>query len=412
MLPGTGYEGDLAAAVGRLHSVLWRRLVDPRTGVLLDYAGPDGEADIPTPDDCRACRPNALSWWTPIENGAFFNGLYLDALCTSWEVDRNPRTRDEARTIARGLFLLQDVGTRPGFIARGVSTDGKTHYPLGSSDQTFPWLYGLWRYLDCGMANEAEREEIIRRMDTVVRMVKGLGWRMPAEVPYEVAGEWLTDCFREVSRALFANRIMLELSGDPFWQESLDEVMGHVFPDGRGVVDVLLNVGQETPFHFTWINAASVAAVRDLGRLEENAELKATYRECLRRAGEAAAPYVPRWREFPGHEAPFNGDWRCMNAIQGRQETVADAVSLAVEQLKLWDTACPAVRLEKKYVMWPLFAAWIVLLSGDDDLIGPVLPEMCAAILSLDPDRLHYSACFVVENIYAELLRRRHATAV
>ena len=35
--------------------------------------------NLPTPEECRAGKPNALGWFQPIENGAMFNGLYLDA---------------------------------------------------------------------------------------------------------------------------------------------------------------------------------------------------------------------------------------------------------------------------------------------------------------------------------------------
>jgi len=382
---------ELHASAEELHAVLWERLVDERTGILLDYAAPDGSVEIPSPEECRARRPNALSWWTPIENGAFFNGLYLDALCTKWALYSAEETRTEIRTLVRGLLLLQDVGERTGFIARGISTDGGTHYPLGSSDQTFPWLYGLWKYLRSGVPNEAERTDIVGRMDTVVREAKALGWHMPAEEPYAHAGDWCSECFREVARLVFANRIMLELTGEEFWQDSFQQVLEYTFGDGMNTLGFLAADAADLPFHYTWINASSVAAVRELYRLEQAPEAKAVYRECLRQAGRSAVEYVPRFRDFRHGNARFSGNWRCMNPMWREQQTVEEAVKLAAEQLQVWSEECPAIARDKRHMMYPLFAAWIVLLSEDEELIDAALNDIKKALVSYDWESLSYS---------------------
>jgi hypothetical protein len=67
------------AAVQVAHDELWRRLID-RHDVMLDFTDEQGKVEIPTPEECRAGKPNALGWWSPIENGGFFNGLYIDAM--------------------------------------------------------------------------------------------------------------------------------------------------------------------------------------------------------------------------------------------------------------------------------------------------------------------------------------------
>lgn len=69
-----------AEAVERAHRELWKRFVLERDdcGIVLDYAGLDGFVPLPTPEECADGKPNALAWWCPAENGAFFNGLYID----------------------------------------------------------------------------------------------------------------------------------------------------------------------------------------------------------------------------------------------------------------------------------------------------------------------------------------------
>ncbi|OPZ19908.1 MAG: hypothetical protein BWZ10_00808 [candidate division BRC1 bacterium ADurb.BinA364] len=162
-----GYAAESArGAMERAHGEMWRRFVDPY-GIVLDYVELDGSYDRPTPDECRLAKPNALAWRTPVSNGAMFNGLYLDAM-----VHRARRTGDEADKakalrLVEGLLLLASVGGPKGFVGRCVATDGKTTYPLGSNDQTGPWLYGLWRYLRGGLAEG----ELRRRLEKTQRVV-------------------------------------------------------------------------------------------------------------------------------------------------------------------------------------------------------------------------------------------------
>src|SRR5262245_8580223 len=77
----------VAAAVESAHREIWRRFVDSH-GIMLDFTDLDGTVKYPTPDECRDGKPNALGWWSPIENGAMFNGLYMDAAVRRWEHTR------------------------------------------------------------------------------------------------------------------------------------------------------------------------------------------------------------------------------------------------------------------------------------------------------------------------------------
>lgn len=404
---GAGAAGaELRWSVNRLHQQVWSRMVemvDQDSGVLLDYADLDGTVLIPTPEECLAGKPNAISWWTPIENGAFFNGLYLDALCNKWEQEACAETKDKIKKLVSGLLLLQQVGTRPGFIARGVSTDGVTHYPIGSDDQTFPWFYGLWRYLGSDIPDEAEKAEIIARMDSVAKAVKDLGWRMPCEEPYqnEIRGNWVVGNFNLAVRLLFVNRIMLELTGDDFWQQSLDTVSQHTFADGRTRRDIIAAGNVPMQKHHAWTHSMSVAGLRELLRMETDPVLQQPYRQGLRETAKVIAPFIGEYQQFRTDvDAGFSGDWRIMNTIHRSQPKVQDAVDLAMEQVKIINEASPQSQQEKRYVRWPLFAAWIVLMSEDEDLIAEYLPVIRSALMHYSWDKLRHADFFVGENIF------------
>jgi hypothetical protein len=127
--------GACTAAVEQSHFELWRRFVDPH-GIIHDYVG-----ELPTPEDCTLGKPNAIGWWSPIENGPMFTSLYLSAACQRARRSGDPSDKARARRLADGLFKCASVSRVPGFVARGVGPDGVCHYPLGSDDQTHPWFH-------------------------------------------------------------------------------------------------------------------------------------------------------------------------------------------------------------------------------------------------------------------------------
>ena len=85
------------AAVKQAHLELWWRLVD-RHGIIHDYV-----CELPTPEDCRLGKPNAIGWWSPIENGPMFTGLYLPAACERARRSGDPSDKAQATRLAQGL---------------------------------------------------------------------------------------------------------------------------------------------------------------------------------------------------------------------------------------------------------------------------------------------------------------------
>lgn len=133
---------DFKPVAERIQEQIMNRFADSH-GIITDYRGLKGEIVLPTPEECERNIPNAKGYWTPIENGGFFTGLYLLGQCRRYRQEKSENTRTLIRRLVGGLCKLQDVATVPGFIARGVGTDGKCHYKSSSSDQFFPWVIGV-----------------------------------------------------------------------------------------------------------------------------------------------------------------------------------------------------------------------------------------------------------------------------
>ena len=67
-------QQQLSNRVEQAHSELWGSFID-KFGVIIDFIG-----DLPTPEDCILGKPNAIGWWSPIENGPMFTGLCPSAI--------------------------------------------------------------------------------------------------------------------------------------------------------------------------------------------------------------------------------------------------------------------------------------------------------------------------------------------
>ncbi|MFA7232100.1 MAG: hypothetical protein WC071_12590, partial [Victivallaceae bacterium] len=109
-----------------VHHNLWNRFMGDDY-ILYDYAGLNGEVILPTSEECEANKPNALAWWTPIENGAFFNGIYILGLIKRYERNKTTEQKIEISKLISGLYKLQDANSTPGCILRGLGIDGKCH---------------------------------------------------------------------------------------------------------------------------------------------------------------------------------------------------------------------------------------------------------------------------------------------
>ncbi|MCR5838787.1 MAG: hypothetical protein K6G94_04050, partial [Kiritimatiellae bacterium] len=68
------FHATVAAAMEQANARLASEFVYG-PGLLMDYKGP-----MPTPEEAARAFPNAMGWWTPVENGAMFTGQWMPAV--------------------------------------------------------------------------------------------------------------------------------------------------------------------------------------------------------------------------------------------------------------------------------------------------------------------------------------------
>ncbi len=381
------------------HAEIWRRFMD-EYDVMIDFTALDGSVIIPTPEECQQGKPNALGWWSPIENGSMFNGMYVEAMLNRWQVTQQPEDAEKARKLAKGLMNLASVSSVKGFLARGISTDGKSHYPMGSNDQSFPWIYGMWRYLSSSIPTKEERETMKAKLFEAVEVIVALGWKNPAEPPFNIRGEFGLISFESASRLLFICKMMHQLTNDDVWKQryltSLDERGGKENLSRREIC--ARGMVFEHGGKHSWTSVSPVLGIRGMWEMEDDPALKADFAKGLEASADLAIQSFPLIEKFPPqHQERFEPNWRLMNATWKPQTNEHESVKLAQDQLKEFIKHSPARALETAYVREPVFAAWIVALAPDAARLKERAPQIEKVIAHYDYTRLYYSQFFPVE---------------
>lgn len=337
-------------------------------GFIYDFIG-----EHPTPQDCLDGRPSAIGWWSPIENAAMFSGLYLPAICQKAASTQSQSDREHARDLARGLILCGSVSQTPGFVSRGVATDGKTFYPVGSDDQTASWFHGLYSYWRSDIPSEEEKKAIQKLLLSTVQALEKNNWQCPCSKPFEKEnrGEFRNSHFLVVPCYLFILRACYDLSGEEIWltryKKAVTEKIG---PNGRTRPEICADGFKQdenwlkniTSF-FAWIYVKDQYALRELVRLETNETLRAQYKAGLNRCAEDAFPGMLQYRLFSNSDEKFFGNnWRDGYPNWTKQNDLSEVMKVAMRRgdPKILG---PRKGYERRYMTNPLACAAIVSLA-------------------------------------------------
>jgi hypothetical protein len=406
VLAETNISEKAAQAVEQAHGEIWRRFIDAH-GIMLDFTNLDGTVGIPTPEECRDGKPNALGWWSPIENGAMFNGLYMDAALNRWRRTKSADDVAKARRLMEGLLLLNSISEVPGFVGRGVSTDGKSHYPMGSNDQTLPWFLGLWRYWESGLATKEERGRIAAAITRTAEVIMSLKWAMPAEPPFGRRGSFAGFSFDSATRQLFVMKILHALTGEEKWdamyRTALQERGGK---DNLSKLEICTRgmVFDYARYH-SWTSCCSVGALRVLWELEKDEALRAAFAQGLQASADLAFKNLSMAEKFdPADASQFDPDWRkTMLPLWKPQQTETEAQKLAEEQVRAFLKQSPRRGKETEFVREPTAAAWVVSLAPDAAILKQRAPDIERVIAHYDYSKLYYSQFFWVESAWWRL---------
>ncbi len=411
---GSGSAADESAE--KAHREIWRRFV-AEDGTLFDYTDYAGKVILPTPEDCRDNKPNALGWWTPIENGSMFGGSYMDALCTRWRLKREPEIAAQARRLAGGLEKLGSVGKVPGFLARGFATDGVSHYGASSDDQSYPWFYGMWSYLTSGIPDDAERQRLSALVEKIALGFEENQWGFLCEAPgFGKFGSWDGAHCDANARLLFVIRATYEVTRNKKWldlynQKKIEkrgpDKLTRIELCAAGSHYVAPGENPNYPLHPPiWTSASSQAALRALSELDEDPAVRAQFAEGLKRNAANALPHFKLWKQYNEAEAgklTFNIDWRSLSEPASGwkpQTTIKEAFQVGSNQWTPWKKLSPRRIYENNHMRDSFYAAWVIFLSKDTTLIDSIRAEFAEAMAHFDWSKLYTVTFFTAENAY------------
>ena len=398
-------------AIEKANKELWGKFID-KYGIIRDFVG-----ETPTPEDCTLGRPNAIGWWSPIENGPFFTGLYLSAACKRGQRSGKKIDREKARRLADGLLRCASVSDVAGFVTRGVGTDGKCHYPLGSVDQTIPWYLGLYSYLMSEIPTTEHRQLVMDKLREVTAALVATDWKLPCDGHFkgEFRGDLKSNNYLEVTAYLFVLRMMHQLTHDNLWLEQYCTAL-YEYPRGSVEQPSLSNKTRleicaagyridHAVFNGNidksalWIYVKNQATLVHLLAMEDDETIKANYRIGLVQNAKNAMEAIKEYQKFDNNDTKVFGhtNWREGYPTWFPQKTQEDARKLSAmgDREKLGERK----GYERAYMTNPLAAAAIIALAGDS-----ASREIVERVVShYDYSRINMSEFFLAEVAYYAL---------
>lgn len=394
---------SVTAAMDQAHQVLWSKFIGD-DGLIHDFVGA-----IPTPDDCELGRPNAIGWWSPIENGPMFTGTYLAAMCERARRSGVAADRDKTRRLVQGLLKCASVSDVPGFIARGMGTDGKCHYPLGSQDQTHPWFYGLHAYAMSDIPDAAERQTVVAKMTEVAAALHAFDWKCPCDGAFKGQSRGDFKMFRHHGAVMYLSilRAMHDVTRDPVWLERYQTALHERAPTiGKTRLEIcaegypydreqIKNIDQS----LLWIYVSSQGSFARLADTETNAEVKAAYRTGLAINARGALAVMDGYSKFDNNDTKVFGHARWQEGYPGwfPQKTQADAEKVAYSGDKT--ILGERKSYEASRMRNPLAAAALIALAGYQEGFESVR----RAISHYDYSKLNMAEFFFAECAYYAL---------
>ena len=394
-----------------LHELVWKRYMRMPYCHLLDCADEQGNAVIPTAQECRAGLPTVVGWTTPIADCAFFGGLYLYGLCEKYDNEPTDAMGEEIRKLADGLFLLCDIAKVDGFIARGVADDGVSHYPVSSDDQFTPWVLGLWRLLHSRACDQALGEQIRARLIRTLRGAMKADWKVPAEWEGQTICNLQGKDWRSVAMLSFVTMVACEmgLMTKEQWQalaqeKPEDSIYTRREIAARGFAPDMIRHTNLIQF---WITVSgSIGLTHVMGF---DAEHAADYRQALHLNAMVAVEFADQYKFYMKQRTDFEHDWRKILPEVKPWSNLDEAMEEGRRLNTLWATTYNKGRNpERGPLAQCIFGMWLGILDPEERTADYAYESLLRAIDAIDWNGVQHSYAFAAEAaIYCYKTRRK-----
>lgn len=385
-----------------LHNIVFKRFVRMPYGHVLDYSAPNiDDTPIPTKEECEKGMPNALSWWLPIENGSFFTSLYLYALMDKYDAVDDEGLNNDVMTLLNGLYVFQDVCKQKGFICRGVADDGVSHYPLGSDDQTGPWVMALYRLYRSPKISDEIKTEIKERIKAVADTLYENGFDLVTEYEGIYRGSFANPDWRGCCNNLFVHGVMSELFGgewtDRFKAAKHEHPKGSIFERlqivSHGFASDMVHNNGLIQF---WIDICNHICLKELAVIDEKE--KDMYLRGTMLNGATVQRFMRNYKLYiPNQKMDY--DFRKLNHLyEPFDGDTGHEATKAIKQCQYWEENIAPARKQEHHVLGQsLFAIWTAVTSGYEPVIEDAKKALEECLEVVDFEKLHLCYSFVAE---------------
>ena len=230
--------------------------------------------------------------------------------------------RTKAHQLAQGLLKCASVSDVPGFISRGVGSDGKCHYSAGSIDQTLPWFYGLYNYLMSEIPTTKEHKKVKKKIEEVINALMLNDWRLPCDGIFK--GQYRDNLkgkrYLEVTCYLYVLRAMYNITYEDIWlkryQEALfeepvgsDKTRAEICAAGYRIDTTLFRFLDKEQL---WIYVKNQATLAQLADMEKDKSIKKYYLTGLAENVNNALEVIDDYKKFDNNDTKVfgHGNWR------------------------------------------------------------------------------------------------------
>ncbi len=395
---------DARHKVDIVHKVMAENFIS-EDGLVYAYKG-----ELPDAIDCERGFPNALGYWTVIENTPMFTGSYLSAMVVRAERLGTQESAEECKRMADGLMKIASASDVPGMIVRGFGKDGKSHYSSSTTCQYIPFFTGLHSYAMSRICPWTLKVRIRQKMQEVAENLLKYEWKCPCDGP-------LKGCFfgsinskglphRDSAHYLFVLMAMYDITGDKVWFDRYNQAKSD-FIESIGCTRLQacekgwqLDKKVYDPEHdgYMWIYVCTQECLSELYRMDNDASARASYFSGLIENARHARPHMALSSKYDNNKGKeFNyANWR-----QGYSWTEQTNIAQALEVSRTEKTEILGNRkwYERKYVSQPLCAAAICAFAG------MYQNEILETIRKYDYNQINISEFFFGEIAYWQFSR-------
>ncbi len=368
----------LSETMHRVVVALEEGFVFRKLGLCYDYRASPKEfprKTLPTANETKQNKPDACARGSGMaecaRNGALLFDGYLLRLESGFAGSGEERVFDR---LIGGLIRIATTAPK-GYLARGLTPDGRGYYGWTDPDSHLFWAFAAWRAVHTAAIAPESQDKLKNIVGKWIQRLQRDKFAIPALAGKPPVDEPLDRADAETGAKLLAMlAVAAEISGDANWAGILEEKANEV--DKARLAAPFAGEEVVSPQRLLAVQLAYLI----LGRLDPDEDRRALVRERALEIGRRATPHLDAWRKLDPailEETP-ELDWRAAQTGKGEPFVFPES----------WRR----IDHERETVAATMQAALTILLAREAELAAEHAPQMRAALQEIPWEKIWLAA--------------------